>query len=420
MAHVEPHRVLNQPVPFSLHVPESLLETTKEKLELARYPVELEDVDDWSHGSQVDDVRRLAKYWLEDYDWRLEEQKINSTFKQFRVLIDTHTHHGTQLIHYAHHPSKHAAAIPLLFVSGWPGSFLEARKLIQPLTSPEDPNTQQAFHLVVCSIPGFGPGDPPKKSGFGPVTVARAFKQVMVDVLGYDRFVTQGGDIGASITRLMALQYPQHVRACHHNFVPVRPPPLAVKHVWATVRFLCRDYFYTARELESVQSMLKWQEEEGAYSAIQRTKPQTLGFGMGDSPIGLLAWFLEKFHGWMDTKHYEMPDEEVLNFVMMHWIQGATPGFRMYKASRQEDIESVNTRNNAWTTYLPGTPWGVSFFPKEIARPPLEWVRAVGDLKWYKEHNKGGHFPSTECPDLLVEDLREWFGGELVKSAMTR
>ena len=420
MPSAEPSYELNKPLPFALHISESLLATTKRKLELASYPNELIDADDWSDGSTVKDVRRLAEHWLSGYDWRYEEERINATFRQFKVLVETNTHHGSHVIHYAHHPSESSTAIPLLIVSGWPGSFLEARKLIQPLTSPENPKTQQAFHLVVCSVPGFGPGDPPKTSRFGPVTVARAFKQVMVDVLGYQRFVTQGGDIGASITRLIALQYPQHVRACHHNLVPVRPPPIAVKNIWSTVRFLCRDYLYTARELENVQHMMKWQEAEGAYSAIQRTKPQTLGFGMGDSPIGLLAWFLEKFHSWMDIEHYEMPADEILNFVMMHWMQGATPGFRMYKASREENVGGTYSRNNAWTTYLPGTPWGVSYFPKELARPPLEWVRAVGDLKWFNEHEKGGHFPSTECPDLLVQDLRDWFGGECVKTAMAK
>ena len=412
----KPHYELNQPIPFTLHVPDSLLTTTKEKLQLARYPTELTDVEGYSHGSRVNPVRRLAEYWVSDYDWRREEQHINHTFNQFKVLVETNTHHGAHVVHFAHHPSTQADAIPLLFVHGWPGSFLEASKLIQPLTSPEDANSQ-GFHSVVCSIPGFGPGDPPQKAGFGPVTVARAFKQVMVDVLGYKRFVTQGGDIGASITRLMALQYPQHVRACHHNFVPVRPP-IAIKHTWTAVRFLCRDYFYTTRELENVKDMVRWQEEEGGYSALQRTKPQTLGFGMGDSPIGLLAWFLEKFHSWMDVEHYEMPEEETLNLVMMHWIQGATPGFRMYKASKEEDVGGAYTRTNAWTSYLPDTPWGVSFFPKELAKPPLDWVKAVGDLVWSREHDKGGHFPSIECPGLLVGDLRDLFSQEAVRLAM--
>ena len=273
--------------------------------------------------------------------------------------------------------------------------------MIQPLTNPEDEKTQ-AFHLVVCSIPGFGPGDPPKTSGFGPITTARAFKKVVVDVLGYDRFVTHGGDIGASIARLMTLQYPQHVRACHHNFVPVHPP-MAIKHIWAMGRFLLRDSLYTAREQESVKHMLEWQKEEGAYGAIQRTKPQTLGFGMGDSPVTLLAWFQEKFHGWMDAEHYKMPDTEVLNYVMMHWMQGGTPGFRMYKASVQEDVGGVYTRNNSWTSYLPGTSWAVSISPRELARPPLDWLRAVGNLTWIKEHERGGHFPSTECPEIVGE-----------------
>ena len=329
---------MNKPVPYTLNVAGGLLAITKSKLQLARWPTELTDLaeDDWSHGSKVKEVQRLAEFWRDTYDWRDEERKINEDFNQYKVLVTTSTHHGNQLIHYAHHPSTRPTAIPLLFVSGWPGSFLEARKLIQPFTAPED-DKEQAFHLVVASIPGFGPGDPPTTSGFGPVTIARAFKQVMVDVLGYERFVTQGGDIGASVTRLVALQYPEHVRACHHNFVPVRPPSV-YKAPLTVGRFFLRGYFYTVSEQDSVKQMLDWQTNEAAYGAIQRTKPQSLGFGLGDSPVGLLAWFLEKFHGWSDVENYKMPDAEVLNFVMMHWMQGATPGFRMYKASLQEDV----------------------------------------------------------------------------------
>lgn len=228
---------LNKPVPYTLHVDDELLDLTRKKLQLARYPEELTDIgdDNWSQGAKVKTVKRLAEYWSNGYDWRAEEvywqvllylgpwltryqARINAEFKQFKVKIDV-PGYGPQIFHYAHQTSPRPNAIPLLFVQGWPGSFLEARKLIEPLTNPSDPS-KQAFHLVVPSIPGFGPGDPAQESGFGPELTARGFKKIMVEVLGYDRFVTQGGDWGAMITRSMAIQYPQHVRACHHNMFP--------------------------------------------------------------------------------------------------------------------------------------------------------------------------------------------------------
>lgn len=328
------------------------------------------------------------------------------------MKIDTDTH-GPQIVHFAHHRSTTSNAIPLLFVSGWPGSFLEARKLIKPLTSPPSESIQ-AFHLVVASIPGFGPGDAPSKSGFGTATTAKAFKRLMVDILGYNKFVTQGGDFGATITRLLALQYPQNVRACHHNFIPCTVPPFN-KAPLAALRYSFRSMLYTPRENKNITRMHDWQATQSGYAQIQRTKPQSLGFALGDSPIGLLAWFVEKYHDWMDIAHYNMPDDEVLTFVMMHWMQGATPGLRFYQAGGLETGKF--TRANAWKIYL-GTPVGVSLFPREIAVPPVDWVKAIARVGFWREHDRGGHFPAVECPELLVEDLRDWFGGEVVRAAM--
>ena len=325
--------------------------------------------------------------------------------------------YGLQIIHFAHHPSASPTAIPLLFVQGWPGSFLEARKIISPLTEPSSPDTQ-AFHVIVPSIPGFGPGDAPKKSGFGPVTTAKAFKTLMVDVLGYGKFVTQGGDWGAFITRSMAMQYPQHVKAYHCNFVPCGPPPW-YKAPLTMGRLILNSYLYSKREKEGLGNLQYYMKEGNGYLKQQSTRPQSLGFGLGDSPIGLLAWFVEKFHEWMDVAHYTMPDDEVLTFVMMHWMQGATPGLRYYKAAYQETgpVGTDGFARNAFETYL-ATPFGVSNFPREIAIPPLDWMQAIANVQFHKEHETGGHFPAVECPAALVADLREWFGGKVVKNAL--
>ncbi|KAL8805184.1 MAG: hypothetical protein Q9223_005366 [Gallowayella weberi] len=409
-----PLNELNQPTPYKIHVDDELLDSTKKKLHLARFPEEQIDIsdDDWSQGAKVKVVKRLAEYWREQYDWRAEEARINAEFNQFKVKVDV-PGYGHQVFHYAHHISSRSDAIPLLFVQGWPGSFLEARKIIEPLTNPPDASTQ-AFHLVVPSIPGFGPGDPAKKSGFGPQFTARGFKKVMVDVLGYERFVMQGGDWGAAITRSMAFQYPEHVRACHHNMFFCFPPPW-YKAPFAIGRLILSPYLYTKLELHSLQKMKDYQKEQDGYMRIQSTRPQSLGFGLGDSPIGLLGWLVEKLHDWIDIAHYEMPDNDVLTFVMMHWMQGATPGFRYYKMAFAEKGEG--STSELFTRYL-NTPIGVSHFPEELAMPPNDWLAFVANVQFRREHDRGGHFAAVECPDLFVRDLRDWFSSDVVKEAM--
>lgn len=300
-----------------------------------------------------------------------------------------------------------------MFVHGWPGSFLEARKIIGPLTEPTS-EADQAFHLIIPSLPGYGPGPAPSTSAFGPATTARAFNTLMVDVLGYEKYVTQGGDWGAMITRSMAMQYPRHVRACHHNIFPCGPPPF-YKAPLAMGRLVLNSWLYSEREKTGLKNMQYFLTEQKGYFEQQSTRPQTLGFALDDSPTGLLGWLVEKFHEWTDHAHYKMPDDEILTFVMMHWMQGATPGLRFYKAANRE--QGPYNWKHMFTTYL-GTPLGISNFPGEIMCPPQDWIRLVGNLKWHKEHPEGGHFASVEQPEILVEDLREWFGGEVVHAAM--
>lgn len=321
--------------------------------------------------------------------------------------------YGQQVIHFAHQRSSRPDSLPLLFVAGWPGSFLEARKIILPLTQPADEATV-AFHLVVASLPGFGPGDPAMKPGFGVVHTARAFKQLMVDVLGYDRFVTQGGDWGAMVTRSMAMQYPQHVRAYHCNMMFCRPPSW-YKAPLRLGRLILYPLLYSASEKRSLAKMQRFLNELDGYFKVQTTKPQSLGFGLGDSPIGLLGWFVEKFHDWMDIANYTMSDDEILTFVMMHWMQGSTPGLRYYKASfNEKDNSGLLT---LFTVY-DRTPMGYSMFPEEIICPPRDWVETIANVQYFQEHTTGGHFPAVECPDALVSDIREWYSSDVVKSAM--
>ena len=343
----------------------------------------------------------------------VSQAAINEEFNSFKVKVDV-PGYGPIILHYAHHISSRANAIPLLIAHGWPGSFLEARKLLKPLTEPPDHSTQ-AFHLIIPSIPGYGPGDAPTKSGFGPVRTARAFKLLMVDALGYQRFVTQGGDWGSFIVRSMAMQYPQHVRASHHNVMFCGPPPWYKAPV-TMGRLILSSYFYSETEQKRLREAQAFMKEGSGYLKVQSTRPQSLGFGLGDSPIGLLGWLVEKDHDWMDSENYQMPDDEALTFVMMHWMQGPTPGLRYYKAAFAEKEDSSVTK--AFAVYH-HTPIGISVFPKEALLPPRDWVSAIASIQFWREHTSGGHFPHVERPNELVEDLREFFSSDVVKLAMT-
>lgn len=269
--------------------------------------------------------------------------------------------YGPLVLHYCHQKSDQANAISLLFCHGWPGSFLEARNVIGPLTKPTS-NQGRPFDVIVPSIPGFGFSPAPKKSGVGPSVVARAYKILMVDVLGYKSgFVTQGGDFGSFISRSLAIQYPEHVVAQHLNMFPVTPPT-PLKAPLAYARWCLSSILYSPFEREALTFRRNFELDQSGYLEQQKTRPQTLGFALGDSPVGLLAWFVEKFHDWVDTQGSgPLSDEEIIDLVMMHWIQGATPALRFYREAfwgGKRDAEET------FEVYV-GAPTGVSMYAKE-------------------------------------------------------
>lgn len=262
------------------------------------------------------------------------------------------------MLHFTHARSQNPNAIPLLFSHGWPGSFIEAAKVVNELASPKDEKAQ-AFHFVAPSIPGFGFSPAPAASGVGPKIVARAYKILMTDVLGYPWFVTQGGDFGSFITRSIAIQYPKNVVAQHLNMFPV-PPPTLLSAPLAYLRWKLQSVLYSPFEKQALQVRWNFEIDQSGYLEQQKTRPQTLGFALGDSPVGLLAWFIEKFHDWVDC-HDAFAKEDIITLVMMHWIQGATPGLRFYREAfgkGQREAEST------FEVYVQA-PTGVSMYTKE-------------------------------------------------------
>lgn len=265
--------------------------------------------------------------------------------------------HGILILHYTHAKSPRDNAIPLLFSHGWPGSVVEAIKVAGPLSNPENAK-DTAFHVVAPSIPGFGFSPAPTRSGVGPEVVARAYKILMTDVLGYKTFVTQGGDFGSFITRSVAIQHPGVVAAQHLNMFPV-PPPTFIGAPLTYLRWCLSSITYSSYEREALRVRENFERDQSGYLEQQKTRAQTLGFGLGDSPVGLLAWFVEKFHDWGHVEEAFTPDM-VITLVMMHWIQGTTPGLRFYREAFGERREAEKT----FETYI-DRPTGVSNFPKE-------------------------------------------------------
>ncbi|KAL1877130.1 hypothetical protein Plec18167_004815 [Paecilomyces lecythidis] len=398
----------NVPLSYKLHVDRDLLNLTKQKLALARYPDEQTDFgeDNWAQGAKVSRVKELAEYWRDQYQWEDEEAHLNEVFNHFIVKVDV-PGYGALVLHYVHNRSPNSGAMPLLFSHGWPGSFVEATRVVHPLTQPQ--NTDDlSFHFVAPSIPGFGFSPAPTKSGVGPEVVARAYKILMTDVLGYSRFVTQGGDFGSFITRSMAIQFPQHVRGQHLNMFPV-PPPTIMSAPLAYLRWCFSVFTYSEFERQALLVRANFEEDQSGYLEQQRTRPQTLGFALGDSPTGLLAWFVEKFHDWGDM-HESFSNSDIITLVMMHWIQGVTPGLRFYReAFGRKRREAERT----FETYLP-VPTGVSMYAKEQLHCPRDWAAQAANIQYWKEYERGGHFSSLERPDLFVSDLRTFFSSRVI------
>ncbi|KAI8169167.1 putative epoxide hydrolase [Colletotrichum sp. SAR 10_70] len=404
---------VNRPQKIKIGIENDFLSLTKQKLGLARYPEEQIDFgpQDWSQGAKVSAVKELAEYWQNTYDWSAQEELLNTIFNHYLVKVDV-PGYGSLVLHFTHTASSRPGATPLLFSHGWPGSFVEASRVVRELTEPSGPD-QQAFHLVAPSIPGFGFSPAPSVSGVGPEIVARAYKILMTDVLGYKWFVTQGGDFGSFITRSIALQYPAVVRAQHLNMFPV-PPPKPFSAPRAYLRWCLSRIFYTPFEHEALRVRRNFEVDQSGYLEQQKTRPQTLGFALGDSPLGLLAWFVEKFHDWGDVEE-AFTNDAIITLVMMHWIQGATPGLRFYR-------EAFGSRREAEKTFeaYVACPTGVSMYAKEQLHCPKDWAQQAANVQFWKEYERGGHFSSLECPDNFVKDIREFFCSKSVKDSIEK
>ncbi len=369
--------------PFRIEIPEADLEDLRERLRRTRWP-DAETVDDWSQGIPLSYTKGLCDYWLERYDWRTCEASLNR-FPQFRTSID-----GLD-IHFLHVQSPRADALPLVMTHGWPGSIVEFRKVIGPLTDPvaHGGDPADAFHLVCPSLPGFGFSGKPDSPGWGIEHIADAWDQLMTR-LGYARFGAQGGDWGSGVTSQLGIRHAGDVVGIHLNMVSAQPDP-------ATMNDL------TEREKDALAAMKHHRDWDSGYSKEQSTRPQTVGYGLVDSPAGLCAWIVEKFWSWTDSDGDPanvLTRDEMLDDVMLYWLPGTgASSARLY-----------------WESFAKlfgggvQVPVGCSVFPKEIVRPSRRWAeKAYPDLRYWNEPAKGGHFAAFEQPAIFVDEVRAAF-----------
>ncbi|GLB38172.1 putative epoxide hydrolase [Lyophyllum shimeji] len=388
--------------PFRIAVPDSQLALLHQKLELATLPDELEGAGT-AYGAALPDMQRLVNRWRSGYNWRKHEAELNAELPQFTRDIDVDGF-GTLNVHYVHKRSEVEGAIPLLFVHGWPGSFLEVRKVLPLLVeaSPDHPS----FHVVAISLPGFGFSAAPKKKGFALNQYAEVSHKAML-ALGYDEYVTQGGDWGFFITRRMASLYgPKHVKAWHTNFPCTSPPSfqrplLLISHLLSYLPFLG----YTEKEKAGLERTIQFRDNGSSYFAIQSTRPQTLGYGLTDSPVGLLGWIYEKLAASLEGAE-PFDDDEYLTWVSIYYFSRAGPA-----ASLRIYYEVVQSQGRDLLAQMEPTtiPMGYSYFPREAVRLPRSWLGAP-NLVFESEHKDGGHFAAFEKPELLVGDVRKMFG----------
>lgn len=386
--------------PYSISVPDSALSTLRTKLSHATFPNTVDFSDDWAYGAPLSDVKRLAERWRDGYDWRSHEEHLNQQLPQFTTKVPVEGFDDLN-IHFVHKRGKTESSIPLLFVHGWPGSFLEVIKILPLLTNPEGDGP--SFHVVAPSLPNYGFSDEVTKSGFAIRHYADALHQVMLN-LGYDKYVTQGGDWGFAITRMIGYQYPSHCLASHLNFVRIRTAPSVTQHPLAALRHALIPYSSADK---AGRERSAWFDKEGfGYNLEQSTKPSTIGFALADSPVALLAWILEKLHDWTDG--YPWTDDEILTWVSVYQFSTAGPAanVRIY----YECIHSGGELRLKETGYVPRVPIGLSCFPKDLVVPPKGWGVQLGPVVFERYHPDGGHFAAHERPQKLVDDLREMFG----------
>ncbi len=375
--------------PFTIAVEDSVLEDLQQRLADTRWPDEIPNTG-WDYGSNLAYLKELVEHWRTKFDWRSQETKLNS-FSHFKSDVD-----GLD-IHFIHEKGKGPNPIPLVITHGWPSCFFEMTKIIPLLVDPASygGDADDSFDVVAPSLPGFGFSDHAQDRGMEVQRVAGMWNKLMTENLGYPKFAAQGGDIGSGVTARLGFAHSDTMFGIHLTSI-TRPTP----YLGPGSRPV------TDAEQALITQRDKWFADEGGYNHIQGTKPQTLAYGLNDSPVGLAAWIVEKYRTWSDCggdveKSYTK--DELLTIVTIYWVtQTISSSTRMY----------FENQKNLWTMEKDekvSAPAGMAMFPQEISKPPREWGERSYDVRRWTEMTSGGHFAALEEPQLLAEEVRAFF-----------
>ena len=379
--------------PFRINVPEQELGDLRRRIVATRWP-DQETVNDWSQGVRLAKFQEVVRYWGTDYDWRKVEARLNA-LPQFITEID-----GLD-IHFIHVRSKHEAALPLIVTHGWPGSVIEQLKIIDPLSNPtaHGGNASDAFHLVLPSMPGYGFSGKPKSTGWNPDRIARAWAELMKR-LGYTRYVAQGGDWGSPVSSAMARQAPAGLLGIHIN-LPATIPPEVVAVLAAGGPAPAG---LSGKERAAFDSLDTFYKKYRAYGAMMGTRPQTIGYALTDSPVGLAAWIYDYNNGEPERL---LNRDDVLDDVTLYWLTNtATSAARLYWETSGQSVLLAAAQMTADISL----PVAITVFPEEVYRAPETWARrAYRNLIYFNEVDKGGHFAAWEEPELFSAELRAAF-----------
>ncbi len=373
--------------PFTIDLPDSVLADLRNRLERTRWPDEIPGAG-WDYGANLDYLKELTAYWIDGFDWRQQEQILNQ-YPQFTAEID-----GLN-IHFLPVKGKGKNSLPLILTHGWPSTFFELLKLVPLLTDPgaHAGKETDSFDVVIPSLPGYGFSSRPRERGFTSMNTARLWVRLMTEVLGYEKFAAHGGDVGAGVTSRMGLLHPGRLIGIHISSV-VRPQLASSDAPW------------TEAEKAFIKLNEEWERSEDGYGHIQGTKPQTLAYGLNDSPAGLAAWIIEKYRSWSDCGgdiETRFSKDELLTNITIYWVtQTINSSMRHY----------YEQRHAPWP-FPAGTrvrvPTGIYLTVEPVERAPREWAERTYDVRRYSVLPRGGHFAAMEEPELLAEDIRAFF-----------
>ena len=367
--------------PFTIDVPDAVIDDLRERLRNTRWPEE-ELVDDWTQGVPLAYLRELCDHWANDYDWRARERALNR-FDQFITEID-----GVD-IHVIHQRSSNPDAMPLILTHGWPGSIVEFQQVIEPLTEPQrhGGDAADAFHVIAPSLPGFGFSGKPTTTGWGVEKISDIWEALM-ERLGYEHYLAQGGDWGSAVTASLGRRHPNHCDGVHMTLAMGARPTSEAS---------------TPEERRALERMQYYSEWDSGYSTQQKSRPQTVGYALTDSPAGQAAWIIEKFWAWTDNDgrpEDAIDRDALLDNITIYWVtETAASSARIY-------WESFGRGGSRDPVTVPA---GFTVYPAEIVTPIRSWVEPMfPDIVHWAEQDRGGHFAAFEVPELFVPDIRTW------------